>query len=190
MTRYDTGPNCAWVRDNLDEHLEGVLPESQARLIADHLKSCDGCRNELLLAQKIQETFSRMEEKECPSAVRHRVLSTVRVKNRKVQRSWSWKTIGNWLPFTRRPLLAPLAVAAMLAVVTFIGLQLRKPQPVDSRELARAEIEVKWTLAYLSEVSRKSSVFVGEEIISGQVLAPVVPRINEALAVKPPTSGE
>lgn len=58
---------CRRVRGELQPYLDGVLAETRAEPVAQHLRSCRGCRREAAVYQAIKDSLNR--QRSSPGAV-------------------------------------------------------------------------------------------------------------------------
>ena len=77
------------------------------------------------------------------------------------------------------------AAAVVVAVVTVTSLLLTRGRPEltppSAAEIARAEAEGKWTLAYLGEIGRRTGLAVRDDVIHTRVLKPAGDAVKSAL---------
>jgi anti-sigma-K factor RskA len=108
--------------------------------------------------------------------VYQRVRGELRARRRQRLREW----LDSW----RAPLWRPVAVAALVVVLAVGGtVTYQRGEPeVSPAELARAERQVKWTLAYLSQMGRRTGDRVRDDVLRERVVAPIQRSVNRAMA--------
>jgi hypothetical protein len=99
---------CDEVREQLPEHLLGVLEPSTDVEVRRHLRGCGGCRQELASLGEGLATFSRAaHQTDPPEALRDRVLAVLKEERAETERVEAVRQ-------PRRQLLVRMAVAASL----------------------------------------------------------------------------
>jgi anti-sigma factor (TIGR02949 family) len=185
MNPIDPQKACADVLDDLEAFLDGDLEPAEAARIQEHLEGCPTCAAELALAERIQRELRSLPLLDCPPEVLERVQQAG----------------GKVLPFAppagpapsaRRSSLRPrLIAAAALVVLTlggglvFLRFQEQGQQP-SAAEIARAEREARFALAYFGKVSRRASLDLREEVIEKRLLAPVTRNVARSLTLAEP----
>ena len=108
--------------------------------------------------------------------VYQRVRGELRARRRQRLREW----LDSW----RAPLWRPVAAAALVVVLAVGGtVTYQRGEPEGSpAELARAERQVKWTLAYLSRMGRRTGDRVRDDVLRERVVAPIQRSVNRAMA--------
>lgn len=173
MARSDKENACLWVEENIDAYLDGELAAFEVSRLEAHLSECSTCSQELELARRVQSTLRTFPQQRCPD----RVVAAARDQVEGITRSTKLFHPRTWIPrwYERRWQVATVAAMALIALV--VGLVIIQPQQsrttVDPEELARAEQQVKWTLAYIGNVSQHSASIVYEEVIESE-LEPLV----------------
>jgi anti-sigma factor (TIGR02949 family) len=181
---------CEWVLDKIDAFLDGDLTEDEASRTRAHLKQCSACSSELELAAVTRSAIRDLPAQHCPDAVTAAVME--RIANEPVSKRpalhW-WNTLLGWRP------LRPVAVAAALVLVVsmsvFIGQKQESPAPqfvngndtleFSPEEVALAEAELKWTIAYISNVGRRAGLRVRDKAIYPHVVVPVKQALRGSL---------
>lgn len=164
--------SCSQVQAQLEAFIDAALPEADQQQIARHVQDCAACQAEWKLAQRIQQTLNALPEQRCPDNVTEAALGAARR-----QRIARWRE-GLAHIWRRKRLWRPvLAGASLAAVVLLLLLQLHWRQPsmpaVDPEEIARAELDVKWTLAYLGNLGKKTGASVRDQVLEPEVVEPL-----------------
>jgi anti-sigma factor (TIGR02949 family) len=172
MARYDRETTCAWARQVIEAYLDGDLTADEAAKLESHLSGCQSCAEELALAKQVNLALRALPEQRCPDRIRDAVLDRVAKQRSAVRRSVPVWTAG------RHPRVwRPAAFAAALLVVVIAVLVQKGPQPppatVTPEELVRAEQQVRWTLAYVGEIGRRSAFTVRDDVFESRVVSPI-----------------
>jgi hypothetical protein len=125
--------SCIYVRNSLSAHLDGLLPEAEARRIASHLTSCTDCARRWEQMGRVRTALRKL-----PSAVPPaRLMAMLRVaasqdRARKLSRAnllhYYIDRLRFWMDGLMRPFALPFAGGLVSAVALFamlvpIGLQ-------------------------------------------------------------------
>ena len=119
--------NCTWVKDNLCDILDGLLPSDMEEKYQEHLAECVECRMLLAEIKLDQQALASLPRVSPPAELMAGVLASVRQPARKTL----------W-PFFA-PRLVPVAAAL---VIMILGLNLWTayfPYPLATHESARRE---------------------------------------------------
>jgi len=89
---------CESWREKLDAYVDGELPPSEARALAQHSKECLDCASELLQRVQMKRAVALAGKRYEPSAeLRERVQRSLGTRSRR-QSAWTWRIIA--LPAT------------------------------------------------------------------------------------------
>lgn len=182
------GPGCDEVLDRLELYLDGLdgtdgsdeglpgLTDDERAAVESHLTRCPACAQELGRAQRIRDGLRALPE----------VPFDLPLAGRKGRRP---EIPGKLLPGRWSRWSVPLAVAAVLVLAVVTGVLWRTAQPpttvpeVSTEELARAELEARYALARLAEVTRKTQQEITDEVLARHVVAPVQRELFRSLGV-------
>lgn len=182
------GRGCEEVLDRLELYLDGLdgsdgsdeglpgLTADERTLAEDHLTRCPACARELGRAQRIRDGLRALPE----------VPFDLPVAGEGKHRA---ETPGKLLPGRWTRWSVPLAAAAVLVLAVVSAVVWRSSQPattvpeVTAEELARAELEARYALARLAEVTRKTQDEITDEILARHVVAPVRRELFRTLGV-------
>lgn len=169
MAKSDKETNCLWAQGVIDSYIDGELSGVEASRLESHLSACSVCTEELELARRVKSTLRDFPQQHCPDRVVAAALDQVESKAGPTKKYHPWAWVARW--YGRRWQLA--AVTAMFLTVLIAGLILMRPQrpttTVSPEELARAEQQVKWTLAYVGHISQRSASIVYGEVIESEL---------------------
>jgi len=171
-------PGCDDVIDHLELYLDGLdgtdgsdeglpgLTDAERATVEDHLTRCPACAQELGRAQRIRDGLRALPE----------VPFDLPLAGRETRRPWTRWSV-------------PLATAAVLLLALITGVVWRTSQPatsvpeVSAEEMARAELEARYALARLAEVTRKTQEEITDEVLARHVVAPVQRRLMRSLGM-------
>jgi len=174
MKSTDKKETCDLVHELLEAYLDNALADDEKQLVSSHLKTCDSCQIERRLAQKVAQSLRKLPTKPCPQPVSEAAI----VAAKKDQAGLWQNLVSAWrqrfLKPAWRPVLATAVIAALVIVAT-LTLDRQKPRTpqISPDELARVELDVKWTLAYLGNLSKKTGLSVRDKVIEPEVVAPL-----------------
>jgi len=167
------------VRVLLDAHLDGDLAPERGVRVEAHLAECASCRHELEDARRLRDTLRSLPQHTSTRATRQPVAVSQpapppttpgRAVRRRAQVTSFWR---------------PLAVAALLAGVVFGAVRvLHRPvveSAVTAQDVARAELQVRWVMARLGEINRRTGARVREDVIEKGVVEPSARAVESAL---------
>ncbi|UCH85557.1 MAG: zf-HC2 domain-containing protein [Candidatus Latescibacterota bacterium] len=184
MNVYDDTTRCEWARDSIDAYLDGELTKVDVAALESHLEMCGGCRNELESARRILFELRELPEQRCPDGVTDHVYETIGADTT-VQRKTRFP---GWLSFPRTGLLRPALAGTLILVISisvvWIGFKSRSSvrSPVYTPEqVAQAEAELKWTMAFLGDVGRRAGYAVRDEAVGTRVIDPMRRAVHPAL---------
>ena len=187
---------CARVQVLIEPYLDGDLTAARAARFESHLSACSGCHDELAAARTIRDALRALPHYACPETVTARVLQSAASQPRgawsRLREAWREVMGGSvW-----RPAMAATGVAAVLLLVTLLSQQPRH-NGYTAEELARAELEARWALAMVAQVtSRASGVAVGtvfggvvRDVMGDQIFVPINDAVQKPL-FNPPDEKE
>lgn len=153
---------CQPILDQIEASVTDDLAEADALDLRHHLETCESCRAQYELAQRIDSGLKELEPLECPSAV---VEAVLRVAEREGSRRPS-------LTFWQAPLLAAgLAAFALGLFLWSAHEELPTSESavvaqLSAEELERAELEARWVLAYVASLSERSARLARDETVT------------------------
>ena len=185
MNPIDPQKACDEVLDALEAFLDGDLEAAEAARIKKHLEGCPACAAELALAERIQRELRSLPQLDCPPEVLERV-------QRASGKVLPFAAPAGSAPSSRRSSLRPrLAAAAALVALTlggglvFLQFQEQSQQP-SAAEVARAEREARFALAYFGKVSRRASLDLRDQVIEKRLLLPATRSVARSLSLTEP----
>ncbi len=183
----DISYDCGWLRKHIETFLDNELSRDAKERFENHAATCRACRAEVEHAQRIFAQLKRLPALECPDDVVARVREkTLPDDAPKRIREWLARA---WAPGLR-PALAVVAIAAIVLTSMWVG-RVNRPT-ISPEEVAEAEAALKWTLAYVGEVSERSGKAVRNEAIRDGLVSPLqraLKSIKQGSDVKPKTNG-
>ncbi len=182
MQPFDPPPPRDWMDERLEGYLDGDLtPEETARFERGLRR--DDWAAELRRAASIRDGLRALPLPECPPHVTRAVLREARRRARAEWLHRAREALARAWRLTARP---ALAMAVLVALVVVAALVTRPPRDAPARtEVEHALAEVKWTLAYLSEVGRQTGASVHRDVLDAHVFGPMHEALG-AFAHDPP----
>ena len=168
---------CAWVDEHIDDYIDGDLSTGDRTRFAKHLDVCTACRREFELAGSVLNELHALPEEKCPDRVSDAVLDHVGAgadgERSLVQRVRGWRAGGT--PSVRAALVSAFIVLIIVSAAVVGRMQQNRITP---EEVAVAEAQLRQTLAYVGEVSRRSGVVVRNEAIGKGIVKPMRRAMN------------
>lgn len=180
-------PHSAWIDERLEAYLDGDLPDDEQAAVEQHLAADPSWEAEARLARQVRDALQALPQPTCPD----RVTRTVLAEARRRQRATRLDRLRTWVEEVWLSLWQPaLAMSVLLLLIASALLLGPPPQPASSvaeqEDVQQALDEVRWTLAYLSEVSQQAGSSVRDEVLGRHVVTPVH-RAVRPLVTDPPT---
>ena len=170
MKPFNPEQSEEWVEARLEAFLDGTLPPEEAALMAHLLDEEEGLGEAFLLAERVKTALNDLPSYHYPTHLTDQVLAQAR------RRPGAYGLRSFWQQFQAldRGMLRPaLALATFVAVVFLGGLFGRQPAQTSAQaEVDQATLEVKWALAYLSEVGRQTGTSVRKVALEPHVMIP------------------
>jgi anti-sigma factor RsiW len=161
------------MEDRIEAYLDGDLAADEAAAFAYHLGDDEAWGEELFLAAEIQGVLREMPIPPCPSHVAPAVLAEARRRHRSgLRKQFQARLAGLWAD-TWRPAFAMAVLVVLVVSASLIGNTTRQPDAAASEEVQLALADVKLTLAYLSEVGRRTGTSVRQDVLESHVVLPV-----------------
>ncbi len=155
-----------WWDEAVEAYVDKTLPEEEASRLEELLLIDAALAAEVEMAQVIRREFRALPEARCPDSVSDAVVKQVRKDLLSNLGTYFRQSIpGFVLPRIRPTLAMAVLLAVVLASSWFDGTGQRTDPTV-----AEALREVKWTLAYLSEVTKQTGSAVRAEALEPLVL--------------------
>ena len=158
--------DCRKIQVLINDYLDGTLSPSAAEALQSHLSECAECNEGLEQEKQIISLVQTLPVQHVSSAVLRRIEArTVKQKRR--------TDPGIWI---REKLLIPAwpKVAFGVAVVAIAAMMIWQPfsDPADHQNLSYTELDArsaksqaKWSLAYISDLIRKTEKHVVTDIL-------------------------
>jgi anti-sigma factor RsiW len=168
----------------LEAQLDGVLPARHRAAFEAHLAGCFACKQELVHARRVRDALRELPERFCDDAVTRRVLDRVGEQAvagpaslaGRLRQWWGGRLAPGW-----QPMAAGLAVLALVVGVTHFLTKTPEEKPITQQEVKRAELQVRWVLAHLGEISRHAGDVVKKDVLEERVAAPTARAVDRAL---------
>jgi anti-sigma factor (TIGR02949 family) len=184
---------CEWALERLEAHIDGELPPEEGSKLEAHLETCGSCTREMEHARRVRETLRAFPQKRCPDTVLETVMAQV---DRETSRSGLFPSgrLSVFLQQALRPTAAAATLVLIIAMTVFIGQRQQHTGfdrafvddslEFDPRAVALAEAEVKWTLAYISNIGRRAGLAIRDDAIYPGVVEPVKNAVETAFDKK------
>lgn len=203
MNVHDDTTRCEWARDSMDAYLDGELTDVDVTVLKSHLDECGECREELESARRVLSELRDLPEMRCPDGVTDNLFATIGAGNAAptgratVQRTG---LLPEWMTAWRFGLFRPALVGSLILVIAvsavWIGRHNRSTgnnSGYTPEQVAQAEAELKWTMAFLGDVGRRAGYAVRDEALGAHVVEPmrrtVHPVMDGGIRVTPHDNG-
>lgn len=175
MNRNENLALCEESLESLEAFLDGDLPAEEAARLQRHLEGCPSCAAELSLVRKIQSELRTLPLPDCPPEV----LEKVRKAGK-----------GEVVAFPRRERTLGRRIAAVAAALVLSvggGALFFHVQQVqrERQQIAQAEQEARYALAYIGKVSRRTGLDLRDQILQKHVVSPTARGLARSLGVSP-----
>jgi anti-sigma factor RsiW len=162
----------------IEAYVDGELSAEERSAFQAELAVDADLRRQVAFADDLRKTLRRLPSERMPASVTASVLSTARRQSRSdvLTRIRSWFLPGfadAWQP--------ALAMATLMLLVA-ISVRVTVPSPATDPAVAQALEQVKWTLAFLSEVSSETGETVRGTVIGPHVIAPMQGAVDQAFS--------
>jgi len=147
--------SAAWMEARIEAYLDDDLP-AEERAHFERRLSTETWADQLALAEQIRAGLHRLPAPLCPAPVTQAAIRTAR---RETWADWRGRLTTIW-----RPALAMTVLLIMVLSAALFGGR-ATPNPPNDMAVQRALTEVKWTLAYLSQVGRETGVSVRRDVL-------------------------
>ena len=174
MKHSDKNIDCAWARERIELYIDNDLGQSALSAFESHVDECKACRQEMQMAKSVVEELRALPGFECPDEVVDRVFDRVEAEGEGQRNGKGWRRFIEWIAPSRfgvpRAAVAG-AFVLLIAISSLVAVRVsqREVQPTPE-EIAEAEATLKWTFAYVNEVSRRTSVTVRDDVIGERVI--------------------
>ena len=170
MNRFKHHSNCRWTRERIDRFLDADLDGRDLVTFQGHVDVCSGCRRELARAETVLRELHALPDLHCPDEVVECALAAAEAGP--ATREPAERRSPAWWPFpVFRPALAGALVLGLALSALWVANRPRSDfTPAD---VANAEAELKMTLAYLDDISRRSSMTAMDKAFQTGTVGPL-----------------
>lgn len=155
-----------WWDDAVEAYVDKSLPSEDVSRIEELLSIDAALAAEVEMAEAIRNEFQALPEARCPDTVSDAVLKHVRRDLWLNLGTYFRQSIPGFVLPRIRPAFAMVVLLAIVLVSSWFGGTGQRTDPA----VAEALKEVKWTLAYLSEVTKQAGSAIRAEAIEPLVL--------------------
>lgn len=180
MTPDNKNTECAWARDNIDLYVDDDLTTEDAVRLERHLNRCDACRDEVALAARVLEELRGLPDRRCPDGIVDDVFASIGAPRTAPAEPRARRRLPAWPALVRHPALAATLAIVVLTGGALLGRWYQTRNRISPEEIARAEAALKWTVAYVSDVGRRASFTVRDDVIGGHVVGPLRSGVHNA----------
>ena len=174
MTPSDREMTCAQAQGRIEAYVDGDLPREEATTLESHLLSCATCAEELALAKRVKRTLKDLPRQSCPESVVDAVLARAGIQKTPVTHHPALRGAPvRWYARAWRPAALAATVLAVVSALFVLNRPQSPPQVLSQEELALAEQQVKWTLAYVDEITRRSVFTATDDVFERRVIPPI-----------------
>lgn len=171
--RADAATALAFVRERADEFVDGRLDERAAGLIDTFVVRYPACDHEIRKARLLKSGLRSIDGPPCPGHVVQHVLDTVPAR----KPAYGFRRFHAAVPALRRVWRPAVAIASVVAIAIMFTINQDTSPGHTQDEVDQAVREVKWTLAYISDIGKQTGVTIRDDVVLSQVVSP----INESL---------
>jgi len=186
MTQHKRQPSCSTVLESIEAYLDRSLDPNDMTTVENHIEHCARCRQELHVAQTVDNELRNLAMMECPDHVTERVFAAVRQADGEAPVSpRSSNSLRRWFTGHRfgRPILAG-SMAAIIVITAVVFIRVDKPtEEISQSQIEEAEAAIKWTFAYVNQVSRRSGLAVRDQVFEAGVMQPMERAVRTAVGV-------
>ena len=165
---------CDEALDLLEPHVDGDLTPAETDRLRAHLEACPACAAELMLAQRIQRELRALPQLDCPPEVVERA-------RRQGAEVVPFRSHRAGLPLR----LAAAAAALVLAVGGAFFVQSQRPRQPSATEIAQANQEARFALAYIGRISRRTGLDLRDDVIARRLVRPATRSVSLSLGAVP-----
>jgi anti-sigma factor RsiW len=177
MSAVESERNCAWTQARLEAYLDGETLAEEVRELETHLEGCAACARQWALARQVQHSLRELPRLACPEHVVQ--AATARLRRRQIA---AWRSrLFRWLTGWRLPVWQPAAAVVLVLLVALAVDQRDRAQEPTAAEVALAERQARFALAYVGQVGRSTGRTVREQVIRTWVVEPLTRGAREGL---------
>lgn len=186
QTRESRPLSCARAQVLLEMALDHEIDPRREAQFHRHIAGCAACGEEFETARRVQGGLRQLGTAACPATVGVAVRALVEAEENR-REGWMAALRRKW-EVAWRPSLAVVGVAATATIIALLARPPARPAG-EAAAVAQAEVEVRWALAYVAEVTRRASddaldLTLGAvlgDVIGRQVVVPVTEAVGKSL---------
>ena len=180
--------DCAWTREKIDLYIDGDVTGNDMDRLQSHLEWCARCREEIALARCVLGEIRDLPVERCPDGIVDEVMMAGGADEKRRGPIGLWSE--RWRVLVMRPaMVTGLVIAVVIGGVTFERWHRSRIQ-VTPEQVARAEAALKWTVAYVSDVSRRATFAAAQEVIGAHVVGPVRSGVRDMMSDDQPQTND
>ncbi len=176
------------MKEKLTEHIEsfvdGELDELRSSQIRSLIENDEGFARQVEFAVLIKNRFVEFDSFKAPADIESFVLKEVKARSRKKGFESLFEKLGLFSAYPRR---AFAQVAGILVLTVFAGTWAMNrvgPEQLSEyteAEIAQAEEDIKWVMAFVSDTGLKTGRIVKEDVIVKRIVAPMQAQIRTSI---------
>lgn len=167
MRPGDTPVDCTWVRERIDDFVDGSdgdLTAAERAAVARHTSACSACRTEIDAAAAILRELRAFPTHEAPAALVAAAEAAIEGEGVLAPRRAAGAL--RWIP----SLAAAAALVALVATARWSG-----PAPTESIGLSEARVEraareAMFALSYVNRYARMTGRIVADEVLEKRLM--------------------
>lgn len=178
MSKSDRAAFGEWV----EAYVDGDLSPEMMHQFEEAVRAEPALHLELEYARELRDRLRALPEIACPPDVTHSILAYAQQDVRRAPwRRIRWAVTSAWATALR----PALSVGILIGVVVTGTLLTRpsgdSPQPVAvSDEVEQALMDAKWTLAFVSDIGRRTATSIRQEVLEERLIVPLNRAIGAA----------
>ncbi|UCG53041.1 MAG: zf-HC2 domain-containing protein [Candidatus Latescibacterota bacterium] len=173
MTGHDEKTRCEWLRDRIEPYLDGELAAIDTTVFESHLGVCAHCSEELELAKRVLGELRSLPAERCPDTVTSTVFETIGSDQTRPTENPIRRWLTGWRHGQLRPALVGLFVLIVTVSAVLVARHHRSTNRITPEEMAKAEAELRWTLALVGDVGRRTGLTVRDDVLGERVVRPM-----------------
>jgi len=186
MNRPEMDMSCKQARDLIDAYVDGEIELPEKTVLESHLVSCADCAEELAFARRVDAGLHALPAQKCPPSVSAAVFAYAASRPSPVRRPWWRLTPVLSLSNGWRPALTGAVAVILLLATAYVGQNGKQPTPSYSRaELEQAQQQAKWTMVFISQLSRKTASNLKHDVLDPYVVRKVMRIVDPKLHSAP-----
>lgn len=179
MKQRDNKAFQEWMDERIEAYLDGALPAEEQEVFENVLASDPVWREEVQLASRISAGLHALPEPQCPPYVTRAILARTRRNARQSYAARILQKVREAGAAAWRPALSMMVL--LTVVVGSVILDRSRSVQYATPEVKQAAEDVRWALAFVSDVSRQAGISIREEVFRERVIAPIQSAVGSVI---------